>query len=65
MYQVSNTKECVEIYNYLLDNEEERFKTGKAARVRILKEHTHRHRARQIRQFIQSLRTRTTELTKK
>ena len=45
---VNSDKEAIEIYKWLLDDEIEREKIGKRARERILKEHTYRHRAREI-----------------
>jgi spore maturation protein CgeB len=47
-----NAKECIEIYKMLMDNEEMRMKMGTAARDRVMKDHTSRHRARQILQIL-------------
>ena len=52
MLVASNTKECVEIYENLIENEELRLKIGNAAKLRIKKEHTVQHRAKQILQII-------------
>jgi spore maturation protein CgeB len=45
---VNDAKEAIEVYKWLLADEEIRSKIGQAARRRILKEHTYRHRARQL-----------------
>ena len=52
MLVASNTKECVEIYENLIENEELRLKIGNAAKLRIKREHTVQHRAKQILQII-------------
>ena len=50
---VANTsKECIEIYQMLMDNDEMRMNMGNAARNRVMKDHTSRHRARQIIQIL-------------
>jgi glycosyltransferase involved in cell wall biosynthesis len=50
---VCNTKkECIEIYQMLLDSEEIRLKIANAAYERVKKEHTSRHRAEEIVQII-------------
>jgi len=43
---VNNQKEAIETYKWLISSEDERVKIGKAARQRILKEHTYWHRAK-------------------
>ena len=45
---VNSESEAIETYKRLLHNEEEREKIGTRARRRILKEHTFKHRARQL-----------------
>lgn len=45
-------KECIEIYETLIDDSELRTSMGIAARNRLLKEHTTRHRARQITEIL-------------
>jgi spore maturation protein CgeB len=45
---VKSPKECIEMYGMLIENEELRVKIGEAAQNRVMKEHTSRHRARQI-----------------
>jgi spore maturation protein CgeB len=47
-----SSKECIEIYQMLIDNEEMRMKMGIAARDRVMRDHTSRHRARQILQIL-------------
>ena len=44
----NSPKECLEIYQTLIDDKELRMKIGIAALNRVKKEHTSRHRARQI-----------------
>lgn len=50
----NNSKECVEIYQTLIDDDEKRTNMGIAARSRIMKDHTSRHRARQIKQILEN-----------
>ena len=45
---VNNAEEAVEVYRWLLVDEETRFRMGEAARKRVLKEHTFKHRAQQL-----------------
>ncbi len=45
---VQSGEEAVERYRWLLAHESERLALGRAARARVLKEHTFRHRARQL-----------------
>ena len=47
-----SSKECIEIYKTLMDDSELRTSMGIAARNRLLKEHTTRHRARQITEIL-------------
>ena len=49
---VNSTEEAVERYGYLLANETVREAMGRAARERVLKQHTFRHRARQLVEII-------------
>ncbi|MGB1288250.1 MAG: CgeB family protein [Aggregatilineales bacterium] len=51
---VDSAEEAQERYTYLLSHDTERQKIGRAARERVLKEHTFRHRARELRQIIAS-----------
>ena len=48
----NSSKECIEIYQTLLDDSELRNKMGEAAYSRVKKEHTARHRAKQIIEII-------------
>jgi len=48
----NSSKECIEIYQTLLDDSELRNKMGEAAFSRVQKEHTARHRAKQIIEII-------------
>lgn len=49
---VNTLKECLEVYQYLIENPEERLKIGKAIQQRVIKEHTSSHRAKQIAEII-------------
>ena len=48
IFIVGSAEEAIDRYRYLLDHETERLAAGRAARERVLKEHTFRHRARQL-----------------
>jgi spore maturation protein CgeB len=50
------SKECIEIYQMLIDDDEKRTNMGVAARNKVKKEHTSRHRARQIIQILEKHR---------
>ncbi|NLX10498.1 MAG: glycosyltransferase [Chloroflexi bacterium] len=50
---VHSAEEAVERYDWLLQHDEARRTIGRAARERLLKEHTFRHRARQLIDVIQ------------
>ena len=52
LFIVESEAEAVERYRYLLAHESERRAVGEAARARLLKEHTFRHRAEQLRAII-------------
>jgi spore maturation protein CgeB len=45
---VGSADEAAERYRYLLEHDAARRELGEAARKRALREHTYRHRARQI-----------------
>ncbi len=49
---VQSAEEAIERYQYLLGNESERKAIGSAARQRVLKQHTFRHRARELLRII-------------
>ncbi len=51
---VNSADEAKDRYQFLFDNEGERIAIGKAARERVLKEHTFRHRAQQLKQIIET-----------
>jgi glycosyltransferase involved in cell wall biosynthesis len=51
-----SSKECIEIYQMLIDDNEMRVNMGVAARNRVMKDHTSRHRARQIIQILEKPR---------
>lgn len=52
---VHNVEEAVDTYQRLLADETERKALGEAARQRLLAEHTHRHRARELVDFLKRL----------
>lgn len=51
-----SAKEFIELYEYLMKDDELRLKMGQMAQQRVKKEHTSRHRARQIMQIIEKYR---------
>jgi spore maturation protein CgeB len=51
----NSSKECIELYQMLIDNRELRRKIGTAAFERVKKEHTSRHRAKQIIDIVRKL----------
>lgn len=54
MIIINSVDEAIDRYQYLLKHETERIAFGKAARERVLKQHTFRHRARDLVQIIES-----------
>jgi hypothetical protein len=54
---VHSAEEALERYKWLLQHEDIRRTIGRAARERLLKEHTFRHRARQLADIIQTYRS--------
>jgi len=48
LFVVHSQEEAIDRYKYLLGHETERLAMGRAARERVLKEHTFQHRARQL-----------------
>lgn len=48
LFVARDSKEAIELYTWLLEDEEVRLKVGKQARERVLREHTFRHRAKEI-----------------
>ena len=50
---VTSAAEAIERYQYLLNNDTERLAIGRAARQRVLKQHTFRHRAAELLRIIQ------------
>jgi glycosyltransferase involved in cell wall biosynthesis len=48
VFVVQSQDEAIDRYRYLLTHESERLAAGRAARERVLKEHTFRHRAREL-----------------
>lgn len=51
---VSSGEEAIERYRYLLSHDTERKAIGQAARERVLKQHTFRHRAQELQGIVQS-----------
>lgn len=56
MMTLSAPDEAVDTYRWLLSHDAERLAIGTAARERVLKEHTFRHRAQQLVEIIESYR---------
>lgn len=54
LFVVSSCDEAIDRYRHLLSHESERQRVGRAARERVLKEHTFRHRARQLIDIVQA-----------
>jgi spore maturation protein CgeB len=54
IFIVNSEEEAIDRYRFLLGHESARLEAGEAARARVLKEHTFRHRARQMVKVIQS-----------
>lgn len=54
---VGSEKEAIETYEILLEDEETREKLGEKARERVLREHTFHHRAKEITDVLERLRT--------
>jgi spore maturation protein CgeB len=52
MLMLKEPQEAIERYTWLLDHDASRRQMGQAARQRVLKEHTFRHRARQLVAYI-------------
>lgn len=52
---VKNEKEAIEVYKWLISEEDVRLKMGERARQRVLREHTHIHMARKIFDVMESL----------
>lgn len=52
LFVVNSQEEAIDRYRYLLSHEEERLGMGEAARARVMKEHTFRHRANQLVEII-------------
>ena len=48
VFVVNSSEEALDRYRYLLTHDAERIAAGRAARERVLKEHTFRHRAQQL-----------------
>jgi spore maturation protein CgeB len=55
LFIVEDTKEAIEMYKYLLKDDETRRKVGSNARQRVLKEHTFRQRANDLLQILDCL----------
>jgi spore maturation protein CgeB len=51
----NSSRECIELYQMLMDNRELRRKMGTAALERVRREHTSRHRAKQIIDIVSKL----------
>lgn len=53
IFIVESAEEAVDRYRYLLAHDAERLAAGRAARERVLKEHTFRHRAHELRAIVE------------
>jgi glycosyltransferase involved in cell wall biosynthesis len=56
MYMVEDAQEASDLYEWLLDSEDDRKKTALLARERILKEHTFLHRGKQLIDIIKKIK---------
>jgi glycosyltransferase involved in cell wall biosynthesis len=54
LFVVHSQEETIDRYRYLLAHETERMAVGRAARERVMKEHTFRHRARQLVEIVRA-----------
>ncbi|PJF25550.1 MAG: hypothetical protein CUN53_12225, partial [Phototrophicales bacterium] len=52
VFVVGTAEEAIDRYRYLLSHDTERRAAGEAARERVLKQHTHRHRAQELMQIV-------------
>lgn len=52
VFIVGTAEEAIDRYRYLLSHDTERRAAGQAARERVLKQHTHRHRAQELVQIV-------------
>jgi len=52
LFVVNSQDEAIDRYRYLLAHESERLAVGRAARERVLRQHTFRHRAQQLKEII-------------
>jgi len=48
IFIIESAEEAIDIYEWLLKNDVERRKVGEQARERVLREHTYKHRAREL-----------------
>lgn len=55
IFVVNDSKEASEIYQMLMDDDNLRLKVGKAAKERVIREHTAKHRIKQIVEIIKRL----------
>jgi len=56
MFVIESAQQAMEMYRRLLADKDERERTGRNARARILKEHTFNHRAAQLIDIVKSLK---------
>ncbi len=55
IFIIESAQEAIEIYKWLLKNDTQRRKVGRQARERVLKEHTYRHRAKELAKIVSSI----------
>jgi len=53
IFEVSDEKEAIELYQWLISSEEVRHKIGSNARQKVLQKHTYKHRANELLRIIQ------------
>lgn len=53
IFVINSYEEAIDLYRHLLNNDAKRLEVGRAARARVLKEHTYRHRAQELINIIQ------------
>ncbi|MBM3579660.1 MAG: glycosyltransferase [Alphaproteobacteria bacterium] len=53
IFVINSYEEAIDLYRYLLNNDAKRLEVGRAARERVLKQHTYRHRAQDLINIIQ------------
>lgn len=55
IFIIESAEEAIQIYKWLLKNDAERRKVGQQARERVLREHTYKHRAKELVKILNAL----------